>query len=574
MINGLAASFTTATSNSDAVAIASGSGSDTITNSATIEAVSTSNADSVGFSLTPTGGVALSANAVWDGGVTANAISGGIRADGLTSRNRKTEIDVLTGDQFITITDESIAGTGDNNVTNNGNISIASNAISPALNIGVAVAGVGVAISTSTANSEAIGIETGAGIDSVTNTHRIHSVADATAVTINASGTGAGVALSGDAFWDGGTSADAESIAIETRGGADTITNTGELDANSVAVSTSVAGTVTVSGVAGSIATSDAIATSIGIDSGGGADTITNDALIDTDAIANADAVAVTLNFYGVSASTPDIWDGGTTSEAFADGINAGDGDDTITNHGRIDTRGVTVSAAASLPFTVGGVAAALSTSTTKSDVNGIDGGAGNDTITNHGELETNARATSVTVTGSIGVLGVALAADALWDGGTSSEAFSDSIAGGGGNDTITNTAGVTTYATSRANSIQVPVSLIGVTVAGSTSTAEARGASIDGENGNDVITNTGALLSDVKAHATSVSVSLAVIGGAGSIDAEWDGGTGSDAKAYGIAGGEGNDTIDNQDRVEARAESDACQCYVASGVGCTAGQT
>ena len=75
---GLGVSLTTATSNSDAVAIVSGSGSDTVTNSAKLVAVSTSNADSVGFSVAPVVG-GISANSVWDGGVTANASSGGIR---------------------------------------------------------------------------------------------------------------------------------------------------------------------------------------------------------------------------------------------------------------------------------------------------------------------------------------------------------------------------------------------------------------------------------------------------------------------------------------------------------------
>ena len=80
------------------------------------------------------------------------------------------------------------------------------------------------------------------------------------------------------------------------------------------------------------------------------------------------------------------------------------------------------------------GVTVALSGSTAEGEATAIRGGDGDDHITNHGELGANA--TSMAEAASIALTleaGVAVAGNAVWDGGVKAEATAVGIAGDGG---------------------------------------------------------------------------------------------------------------------------------------------
>lgn len=562
-MGGVAVVATTATSNANAVSIDAGAGADTITNTAELTSVSTSNADVVSVGLAV--GVVAAGDALWDGGVTANSNASGIKAHGILSRTTGLTLSTIAGDSPFSRVNEIVDDTSADTVTNSGIINATSTAATVDLNGVVAPYGVAVAISTAKARSTAFGIETGAGSDTVTNSSAINALSNTEAVAINVSGTAGGLALAGDAIWDGGTTATSSANAIMTRDGVDTITNTGYLNVNSIAVAASVAEVVSVYGVAGGSATSTAISDATGINSGAGNDTVTSGTTIDVESVANADSLGIALNVFGVAAVAPDFWDGGTFSLATAEGIEAGSGLDTVTNNALIDAHATSVTAAGSVAFTYGGVAGAITTSTAVADVEGIDGGEGDDALTSRHEIRAYADATAVAATGSIGVFGVALSGDATWDGGTGAQALSDGISGDAGNDTINNTAQVDVDARARANSIQATFSVIGVAVSNSTSETYARSSALDGGAGDDTITNSGDLTSDAIAHSTSVGADIVGIGAAGSIDSEWDGGTGSNAVALGISGGGGNDVLDNRASITVNAESDADSVQVAA---------
>ena len=212
------------------------------------------------------------------------------------------------------------------------------------------------------------------------------------------------------------------------------------------------------------------------------------------------------------------------------------------------------------------------------STATGIDGGAGSDTIENTGTVKADAQANStsavvgVTFTGTNGK-GAAL-------GGTIANATTEAVStavgirGGAGDDTITNSNKVTATATSDSDSGTVTASvegakeglIVGFTHADARTTATATATGIDGGAGNDAITHaaTGVLEVTSNAMATNVVVGATV---AGSVSQEWSlsasgaitkGTTEATANAWGIEGGDGNDTITNAGKTTVHATADA----------------
>ena len=113
-----------------------------------------------------------------------------------------------------------------------------------------------------------------------------------------------------------------------------------------------------------------------------------------------------------------------------------------------------------------------------------------NDRINNFGDLNATANATAVASNVALTGIGVGVAADAVWDGGTTSISDTRGIDAGDGDDVIlTGTDGDTSEINVTANSTSVSTS-VAVTVGGvagaiSTSTANADASGIlcrDGE--------------------------------------------------------------------------------------------
>ena len=123
----------------------------------------------------------------------------------------------------------------------------------------------------------------------------------------------------------------------------------------------SASGAVSVVGVgggAGALSTATAKADSAAIDTGSGEDTITNTGMLSSEAFATGDAANVSVTGVGgVSVSGNDVWDGGTLSEAQSRGLTSGDGDDHVDNYGAISATATTVTGTGAVAVTgVGGV--------------------------------------------------------------------------------------------------------------------------------------------------------------------------------------------------------------------------
>jgi len=537
-VGGVAGAISTATATSDSAAIDTGDGDDEITSSGNLTSAATAIAAAANVSVTGVGGVSVSGNNAWDGGTLSEAKSRGIDS-----------------------------GDGDDFLENSGDISASATTVTATGSVSVTgVGGVSGAISTSTAKSDAVAIAMGAGEDEVDNSGALNAEAFANADGLNVAVTGVGgVSVAGNNAWDGGTLAAAKAAGIDGGDGEARIANTSSVTAAADAISVSAALSYVTFGVPLAISTSTADAEAAAIRSGDQDDELTNsgDLTVATDATAVSVNVAVTGA--GVAGAGDSVWDGGTKAMATSVGMDARAGEDRIHNTGTIDVDADAVTSSNSVAFTVAGVAGAVSTSTATADATALSGGDGDDRLINEGALDSTADATAVSVSFAASAGGAAIAADAVWDGGTTAEAHASGLDGGLGDDIIQNTAQVDASATSTASSNSVAMTVAGVSGATSTATSTATAAAIDAGTGDDVVRSDGALSSIADAGATSVSVAVTNAGVAMAADSFWDGGTRATADATGIALGAGDDNAASTESIHAEATAHATSVAVAA---------
>ncbi len=528
---GVGIAVATATSNADATAIDAGEdeSDDLVLNEGDIDVDADAVAASAAVSFT-LAGVVGAGGTPWDGGTTANALARGI---------------------FV--------GEGNDTVQNTGVIEVDSLATASATSEAVAIAGAAGAVSSANTTSESLGIDTAGGDDIIINSGRVDTHALANTNTVTAAGAKFGVSVAGNNAWDGGTMAIASTTGINAGAGEDIIDNDGEIEATAQAIAPNATVTFTVGGVSASISTATARADATAIDAGDDNDVVDNsgDLTLGTTAIAASMNAAITG--IGVSAAGDSVWDGGTTGTAVSTGITGGQGEDTIINSGDVDGTALVVAPSASVAFTVGGVSASTSTATANAEITGLDGADDDDRIDNSGDLTISSDAIAVAANVAITGVGATVAADAVWDGGTTSTALADGIEGGAGNDTITSAEGnlVDATATSKAESASLSYSGIGFAASTSTATANADANAINAGSGDDIVINDSDLTSLADANAAGVSVSVTGIGGAFAADSIWDGGTKANANATGINLGTGNDEAANTGTITTTADSD-----------------
>jgi uncharacterized protein with beta-barrel porin domain len=353
-------------------------------------------------------------------------------------------------------------------------------------------------------------------------------------------------AVLGGAMTDGTTKAISGAIGIKGGGGEDAISNSGKVTvkANPDADSASVSATLTGAGDGLTVgftyadAETTGQATATGIDGDEADDVITNESTGEIQVTADPESTSarVGVTVSGVTKGTGIVGggaltDGTTKAISDATGIKGGDGDDTITNAGKIivkatpdaDSVGVSVDIGGALGELglVGGFTYADAETTGQATATGIDGGAGNDTITNSGEMEITAGSTSTSV--NVGVTAQvvtgmgAVMGGAITDGTTKAISSATGIKRGGGDDTITNSRYITVTSTSHSSSTNVSVNLAaakegvvaGFTYADATTSAEANAVGIGGESGGGSVTHSGLIMASATAETDSNSVSV-----------------------------------------------------------------
>ncbi|HNR22553.1 MAG TPA: hypothetical protein PKL49_05970 [Steroidobacteraceae bacterium] len=543
-VEGAAGAITTSNAESTATGIDSGTGDDYVESTGLITAHAFADANSVNAAGTKFG-VAAAGNNVWDGGTHAATQSTGIAT-----------------------------GSGLDEVINSGDMVIDASAVAPSTSVSFSVAGVAASISTASAEAHASAIDLGGDDDEVDNSGRLDVSADAVAVGVNVALTGAGVSAAVNSV-DGGTRGTSTATAIAGAGGEDLIVNSGELDVDATVTAPSVTYSVGgIAAVASSTATADTDASAI--DAGDDDDEIQNSGDVDV----LADATAVTVNVAisaGAAGSVDNVWDGGTTATAVADGLRAAGGDDAVTNAEGARVGTLARATTASVGVTVaGGFGVSASSSTANASGAGIEAGTGNDLVTNAGEIDSGAEALATSLSVTMAASGIAAAGNSTWDGGTTGNADAFGIALGAGDDEATNTGSITSTADSTAIATAVAVApLFGVAIADAVSTSNAHATAMAAGSGTDELLNEGTLTADADALAYGLNIAFTATGAAGSgLSTQLGHGTHSNALATGASGGDGADGIRNAAaglvtvRSEASTAADAVSLALAGVAG------
>ncbi len=430
--------------------------------------------------------------------------------------------------------------------------------------------------------SQAIGIEGGAGPDHIESTGVLDARATSQTLVKEARISAVEVPLESLAFGDATTSATSVAVGIlgDTLTGAsaatpdatEIITNHGSLSAVASATSATEQGMVELIGAARVDDSTSASASSAGIVAGVNDSRITNYHTIYSEAVSSADMTSVEIKMKGFMLKPAfdlfglDVGTFQTVADSVAVGIAGNVGDDTIVNAGsggsgeieayaRAEADSEIYTFSVSPPLGGGGggeqaagalVAGSLAlpqvvTATGDDDsasaygdastvatsyAAGILGGAGDDTVTNDTFLTSRAESEASNLTLSVDVAlsktsFLPLPGAAVADASTRAIAASGGIHGGDGDDVITNSAGVTAFATADADSLGIAATIkgsveglsAGVSVADASSTAAATSKGIVAGAGGDTVTNTGVVTSTASASDNSTSVSATLAG-------------------------------------------------------------
>lgn len=504
-IVGAGLSDASASATNVAAGIAGGAGNDTISNEGHIAATASARGTATAVTF---GGVASGSWAI--SGTTANATAVGL--DG---------------------------GTGANRVSNSGTLDAQSQAHLNAGAISITGSGYTSADASSVALAESVGMTGGDEGNLLLNTGNIQANASSDARSTSVSVTpGIGVMNA-----DASTVANAIATGIESGADNDFITNSTSGTIVAGAASTNRAASVGVHVVAPGGGFADATVTATnratGIASGGGQDTVSNEGQITV--AANATGYATTVNFAGLIGGGEAT--AGTTAESLAIGMDGGAGADVLQNSGTLDVFAMTGLDAGSVTFEGGGYASADAQATSRASSIGLDGGAGSDVLRNSGTLSVFTRSGLEAGSISIDVVGYSSAGAQA-----TSTANSMGMAGGAGDDSVSNSGTVNLGATSQLN-----VSSKAFTVAGYASaevaetSAEALASGMNGDEGNDALVNDGLLSitptgGQPMAQATGRGTSWSLLG-----VNEADVVLSANVDVVGMAGGDGNDTIVNR---------------------------
>jgi len=616
------------TLDADATGIDTGKGKDGVeqTDTGSVTASATSDANSLGVSLASEGVPGSTVTLFREGGLAAMGLAAGSNATG-----------VDTGDDA-----DAVCVAGD--VT----AGATATARQQSINVGVAVLdfhvptpGIVLGSAGTSAAAGAAGIATGDGDDTIASDAHLdvdaNATAAATTVSVNIAelsfdlapdfpslpSLGASLVVA-----DTATRATATASGIDGGTGNDTIGNTGilESDATATGGSTSASASLDVEykegesmfaiDAVGARSSTNADATAVGIDGGDGRDTIDNAGRVHAGAMADGNTVSV-----GVAVSGSLQGNGGglnlaatdssTTGTARATGIQGGDDRDSITNSGTaeavsnadVDGVDVGVTAAVAAKGLVAGASLARAVSLADATSVGIDGGAAGDAIdnTDAGTVTSNATANAGAVAVTVNVDGTTrgvAGGGALTDAGTTANATATGIrngdATGGGtsakhdrhdhdpyrnDDTLVNDGTVNVDAQAHTHSVGVSADValaekgvaVGVTLADTSARATAVARGLEGDDADNVIANGGQVNVGADAGSTAVSVSLSAAGttaGVGAGVALTDSGVTVSSMATGIDAAAGDDYVTNAGSIALDGTGASATAVSAAGAG------
>ena len=290
--------------------------------------------------------------------------------------------------------------------------------------------------------------------------------------------------------------------------------------------------------------TSDAVASGIG--GGTGADNLLNSsaATIDVQSHSRTSDTAVAVTLIGVAGA-------GSRAIAISDGYGMAGGNDSdvIQNEGIITQTTSAETLASSITFAGSGAAISSAGAVGHSQGTGLAGGEGNDTVTNFGTVDLTSTAAAIGQSISV-VTGF---------GGSIAEANADAISeatgisGNEGADELTNASNIIVRTNASTEARDISYSTLGVALGKANSVSEVAVTGMSGGDGNDIIINSESGDIVAASNATADSSSTEIVLG-GFTDAEAN--SSIHAIATGLSGGAGDDGILNAGALNIRSQS------------------
>jgi len=436
-----------------------------------------------------------------------------------------------------------------------------------------------------------IAVSGGGGKDTILNSGTATATADATLQTITAP-----VTLAGGDVVSATNVVKAAATGIAGDGGADSITNSGQVQASATAELLNVNVEHNFADTTRGNVRTDIIADAIGIAATSGPDagwSLANQGQVSANASASSNSTSIEINLADSS-----VVDAALNVTASATALKAGPGSGTIANGGNLTVRSEAESDDISvnmsyLDITLVDPKPAQGGTTVTANGTGIDGrdSTGALTIGNSAVIDVEAGADANSLTIALASEGTPQGLKPLFEGlmdetgiagiGVTAVSNAAGMAAGSAADTLGNTNVVRALAESAAyqNSINVGVSLIdwkiptpGIVLGSAGTGAEANAIGMDGGAGGDRIDNNATIEAGGNATAQAVTVSANISGftdnplGGGSIPllgslgaslALADTVTRAQADAVGLRGNDGSDVISNSGSISARADAE-----------------
>lgn len=431
-------------------------------------------------------------------------------------------------------------GADDDTLTNAGNISAGATSTVSAGTVNVEVAGASFGRISPQARATSIGIKGGEGADNARNDFTIAATSNSTASASRVDVVLVGATTGKSA--DSGILSEARSYGMRGDGGNDTLVHANTLSSVATAKTTGSSTSVVLAGAGLIDARSTVSATATGI--AGDADNDSVSSLADLFATATATGTGSSYNVTLVGVGDSDV---SANVLATSLGLGGGAGNDTLENRATITSKATATGTTYGLAVTLAGAELGDGSSKTAASAQGMDGGTGNDTLTNYALINADARSTGKVGRTSINIIGVAIG-----DTRTDGLATGFGLRGGEGADTLINFSRIEldTVAGNSASSTNFTIAGVATVKGGLTSTASGTGIAggtgtsddeEDTDEDNDIITNVGAVVVKGTSTMSSSNSSISILGVAarkGVLSAVSD--------MYGITSGGGDDIINS----------------------------
>lgn len=506
----------------NATGIDGGAGTDAVTNSGSVVTTATSTADDtsgtanlLGYargdiaSTSTATAVGISGGDGTAGETLTNALGASIATTATANAYADNYVVQGGGVEFAKVGSQAdaratgMAGTAlADTIGNDGTISSVANSEILASNFSFNLAGAQLGSVGVNATGTAVGIDGGDGANTITNDAdgQISTYADLSTTSVDTE-----VGILSAQFIRSGVTADAWSHGIVAGDDGDTIYNRGSIHATANALG--AAGGASLGLMSIGLTSALASAQMDGIRSGGGDDVVTNLGTIRAGAIRTGDSYLAKATTEAVSFDLLSLMISSLGAQADVTGIQAGDGDDTVSNYGTIliGDEGDDDSCTASRAMVIGrslsyggqilGATMAVAGSSARIASVGIDGGSGDDVLTNYEEGDITVKARSYADVDCLTYETLGLF-DTFAEANAFSEAQATGIYGGDGNDVITNYGAVTADALTVADAESYADVGLGSNPHGvSEAEATARAAGIDGgAQGRNEIHNFGSI--------------------------------------------------------------------------------